>query len=574
MKMKKSVCLALASVFVFSMAALAACGETEDKPDDNNPSNNPPVVDTNKAVMPAEYLETIFEGSSRTPSGVGMNSTHDPVFVEAKKEGKSVYYAFSTDNDQYGVQVRKSDDLYTWERKEPAINGFTSTTNAAAVQKMYRDGNAELQPVYNVLKTFSDWKNACWTLWAPDVVPATSNATLDADGEWWLYSCWTAAFGSMQSVIFKCKSTAGIEGPYSYENIIVQSSDTDGGLNEIDPSVYTTPDGKMFLSYGSYGTGFASIELNPQTGLRKSGEVTDPGTKILSGTGFNAEGSAISHHTVKVYNGDIANEEYDESKWRDKSQYYMMGSWGALAYNYNMRVWTSDTPDGTYTSERGTYGLQVSGSWTWRKQGEGVTGSTTLPNNQKDLNYYIPGHNDMLTTTDGRNLIIYHTRVGEGTKDGRPSFQEGEHYLYTSLYDFNSKGQLVINPNRYAGEKVGDITKEELLAKAKDGKFSTIVLQSANVSYTTKATIGHAQDCVLNADGTVSGAYTGTWKMYGSHYIYLELDGVSYYGSVMPAFVRQYDSGFGSEGHPGYTISAISDVKDNENKILYMNTQF
>ncbi|MDE7296963.1 MAG: hypothetical protein K2N84_06835, partial [Clostridia bacterium] len=217
--MKKSICLALASVFVFSMAALAACGESEDKPNDdkNNPSNNPPVVDTNKAVMPVEYLETIYEESSRTPSGVGMNSTHDPVFVEAKKDGKSVYYAFSTDNDQYGVQVRKSNDLYTWERKEPAINGFTSTTKEDAVKKMYRDGNAELQPVYNVVTSFRDWKpnDPCLTLWAPDVVPATSNTSLDADGEWWLYSCWTAGFGSMQSVIFKCKSTAGIEGPYS-----------------------------------------------------------------------------------------------------------------------------------------------------------------------------------------------------------------------------------------------------------------------------------------------------------------------------------------------------------------------
>ncbi len=573
MKKKKVFCLALASVLVLSMGALGACNEDENP--DKKPDDTPdPVVDTNKAVMPADYLDTLYENNVRTEAGIGMNSTHDPVIVEAKKDGKSVYYAFSTDNDQYGVQVRKSSNLYQWERKEPAISGFTSATKAADVQKMYRDKTAELQPVYDVLTTFGDWKNGCWTLWAPDVVPATSNTTLDADGEWWLYSCWTAAFGSMQSVIFKCKSTNGVEGPYSYESIIVQSSATDGGLNEIDPSIYKTPDGKLFMSYGSYGSGFATIELDPATGLRKSGEATDPGKKILGQGGFNAEGSVISYHTVKIYNGDIANEDYDESKWEDKSRYYMMGSWGALAYNYNMRVWTSDTPDGDFTSERGGNGLQVSGSWTWRKQGQGVTGSVTIPNNQKDLNYYIPGHNDMLTTTDGRNLIIYHTRVAEGTKDGNPSFAEGEHYLYTSLYDFNSKGQLVINPNRFAGEKVGDVTKDELLAKAKDGKFSAVVLTSGNLPYTTKATIAHAQDCTLNADGTVSGAMTGTWKMYGSHYIYLNLDGVSYYGSVMPAYVRQFEAGFGSSGVAGYTISAISDVVGQENKILYMNTQF
>lgn len=579
MKKKKAFCLALASVLVLSVGALGACNE------DETPDTPDPVEDTNKAVMPVEYLDTIYENNARTESGEGMNSTHDPVIVEAKKDGKSVYYAFSTDNDQYGVQVRKSSNLYKWERKEPAINGYTSAMKESDVKQMYSTGSAELMDVYNVVRSFGDWSN-CWTLWAPDVVPATSNASLDADGEWWLYSCWTAGFGSMNSVIFKCKSTNGVEGPYLYESIIVQSSGSDGGLNEIDPSVYKTPDGKLFLSYGSYGTGFATIELDPATGLRKSGEVTDPGTRILAKSelnaegsdiiyqNVNAEGSVISYHTVKVYNGDIANEDYDESKWEDKSRYYMMGSWGALAYNYNMRVWTSDTPDGMFTSERGENGLQVSGSWTWRKQGQGVTGSVTIPNNEKDLNYYIPGHNDMLTTTDGRNLIIYHTRVSEGTKGGKPSFQEGEHYLYTSLYDFNSKGQLVINPNRFAGEKIGDVTKDELLAKAKDGKFSAIVLTSANLAYETKATIGHAQDCTLNADGTVSGAMTGTWKMYGSHYIYLNLDGVNYYGSVMPAYVRQFEVGFGSSGAAGYTISAISDVVGQENKILYMNTQF
>ena len=194
----------------------------------------------------------------------------------------------------------------------------------------------------------------------------------------------------------------------------------------------------------------------------------------------------------------------------------MMGSWGALAYNYNMRVWTSDTPNGTFTSERGSSGLQVSGTWTWR-------------------NFYIPGHNDMLTTTDGRNLIVYHSRVGEGRKDNKPSFAEGEHFLRTSLYDFNSKGQLVINANQYAGEQVGKISQEEFLTKT-DGKFSMIVLQSRdNEKYEEKATIYHAEDCELTQDGKVKKGETevGVWKLYGDHYIYLTVDGLAYYGSVM-----------------------------------------
>ena len=317
-------------------------------------------------------------------------------------------------------------------------------------------------------------------------------------------------------------------------------------MNEIDPSVFYGTDGKMYLSYGSYFGGFGILELDASTGLRPAGtDVTTPGTKTVSNV--NAEGSAVNYHTVKVYKGDIAAEDYDESKWEDQSKYYMMGSYGALAYNYNMRVWTSDTPDGTYTSERGTSGLQVSGTWTWRKDGEGTKdGNTNMPYKEKDLNFYIPGHNDMLTTSDGRNLIVYHSRVSEGMKDGNPSYAEGEHFLRTSLYDFNSKGQLVINPNQYAGERVGKVTREELLEKT-GGKFSAIVLESRdNTRYEEKAKIGHPVDCTLNADGTVSGELTGTWKLYGDHYIYIQLGDLAYYGSVMPAYIHR----FGQDGEP------------------------
>ena len=574
MKKNKLVCIALSAAFALSAASLAACGTTD-------PGSNPkPPLPTGDAVYPtADYLNNLYSGNALTEAGKGQNSTHDPVLVEAKAAGKSVFYAFSTDNDQFGVQIRKSENLYEWERVGVAIDGFTPTMKEDDVRQMYANNRGELQPVYNVMTSLVGWNSDCWTLWAPDVVPAT-NKSLDANGEWWLYSCWTSTFGSQHSVIFKCKSTTGIEGPYKYEGIVVQDAPNDGALNEIDPSVFYTPDGKMYLSYGSYFGGFGVVELDAKTGLRPAGtDVKTPGTKTLDSV--NAEGSAINYHTVKVYAGDIAAEEYDESKWEEQSKYYMMGSWGALAYNYNMRVWTSDTPNGTFTSERGSSGLQVSGTWTWRKEGEGgPEGGANTPHKDKDLNFYIPGHNDMLTTTDGRNLIVYHSRVGEGRKDNKPSFAEGEHFLRTSLYDFNSKGQLVINANQYAGEQVGKISQEEFLTKT-GGKFSMIVLQSRdNEKYEEKATIYHAEDCELTQDGKVKKGETevGVWKLYGDHYIYLTVDGLAYYGSVMPAYIRRYDAAFGTTDNKGLTVSAISDTfAENgrqENKILYMNMRF
>ena len=572
MKSKKIVCVALTGLLALSTAMLAACGDEPTPP----PSGDP--------VYAKDWLQPLFElgntSGARTKDGLAMNSTHDPVVVEAKRNGVSEYYAFSTDNDQYGVQIRKSANLYNWERVGVAINGYTTSMKEADVRSMYLNTTSELDEVYKKIRTYSDWKSDCWTLWAPDVVPATSNTTLDANGEWWLYSCWTAGFGSEQSIIFKLTSQNGITGPYTYDGIIVEDSLSDYNINEIDPSVYYSADGsKMFMSYGSYKGGFATLELDPQTGMRLSGETDEPGKRTLANV--DAEGSAVAYHTVNIYTGDIASDEYDEDAWDTKGQYYMMGSWGALAYNYNMRVWTSDTPDGTFTSERGTSGLQVSASWTWRKEGEGVADGTTsaYENTSKDTNFYIPGHNDMLTTTDGVNVIAYHTRVAESTKDGNPSFAEGEHYLYTSMYDFNSKGQLVINPNRYAGEKIGKVTAEDLLSKT-DGLYSAIIMQSRNnTRYEEKATIYHPNDCTLNADGTLTlNGATGKWKVYGDHYIWLEIDGANYYGTVMPAQIRQYDADQAFIANNGLTISAISTDgttgTGGENKILYMNMQF
>lgn len=555
MKKKSFVCFALTAVMALSAAMLSACGK--EKEPEVPPAATGPVYAT-------EFPGALYENGVPSQEGKGMIGAHDPTIVEAKNDGKSVYYSFGTDNyaSGYGVPIRKSSNLYTWEWVGTAIRGYNNTKSENVVKEIYESSTAELKPVYDIVSSYNDWARV-WTLWAPDVVPATSNTNKDVNGEWWLYSSWTAKFGSQHSVIFMCKSV-GIEGPYEYVDIIVQNNSSN--FNEIDPSVYYTDDGKMFMSYGSFAGGFATIELNPATGLRKEGPTTDPGKTLLK-TG-SAEGSAINRHTVSVYTGDIATEDYDESKWDTQTKYYMMGSWGDLKTNYNMRVWTSDDPDKDFTSERGASGLQVSGTWTWRKATESSSNYK-----DKDLNFYIPGHNDMLTTSDGVNVIAYHVRVAEM----QGGYAEGEHFLYTSMYDFNSKGQLVINPNRYVGEKIGPVTAEDLLSTKEGtktaGLYSAITFSSTNAG--GKTPIAYPEDCTLNADGTLTlGSKTGAWKVYGDHYIYIELDGLHYYGSVMPAQIRQYDGLFGFIANNGLTISAISDVVGGENKVLYMNMQF
>ncbi len=541
---KKRFALPFAVMFAVTAmcATLAACGK--DDGEGKEPGPGPGPSPSAELVYPEKGFNRLYENKTKN----GAYKAHDPVVVEA--DGK--FYAFSTDNDAgYGVQVRKSDDLVEWEFVGAAIPGYGATESE--VKAKLTDGTSELQPVYEWISQASNFD--CYTLWAPDVVPAKG-------GGYWLYSSWTTTFGSSRSVIFQCHSD-NVTGPYTYVDMIVRSPN--GGINAIDPSIYYTPDGKMFMSYGSFAGGIAAIELNPDTGLRKdtTATVDTVGTKILPNG--SVEGSVIEYKTVPVYKGDIATEEYDASKWENQSKYYMMGSHGALANNYNMRVWTSDKPDEGFTSERGNSGLQIAGAWTWRKEGESRC---------NDLNYFIPGHNDMITTSKGVNLLAYHVR----TNTSGSGFDTGVHYLYTSMYDFNSKGQMVMNPNRYNGETYGKVEAEDILTKT-EGKYSVIQMTSKDYGYNDVMPTAYAQDCVLREDGTITGAVEGTWKLYGDRYVYIKIGEIEYYGTAMPAMIRQYQratdgSGYNVKENGGLTISAISDAVNGQNHILYLNMQF
>lgn len=522
-------------------ATLAACGKTPEP----GPGPGPEPEPAADLVYPEKGFARLRENKNEN----GAYKAHDPVVIEA--DGK--FYAFSTDNDAgYGVQVRKSDDLIEWEYVGSAIPGYGTTETE--VKAKLTAGTSELQPVYEWISQASNFD--CYTLWAPEVVPAKS-------GGYWLYSSWTTAFGSPRSVIFQCHSD-NITGPYSYVDMIVRSPN--GGINAIDPSIYYTPDGKMFMSYGSFSGGIATIELNPDTGLRKDTSVSADTTGKIIMPNRDIEGSVIDYKTVPVYTGDIATEEYDESKWENQSKYYMMASFGALANNYNMRVWTSDKPDEGFTSERGNSGLQIAGAWSWRKEGE---------SRSNDLNYYIPGHNDMITTSKVVNLLAYHVRVSQASG----KFDSGTHYLYTSMYDFNSKGQMVMNPNRYNGETYGKVKAEDILTKT-EGKYSVIQMASKNYGYSAQMPISFAQDCEFHADGTITGAVEGTWKLYGDRYVYIKIGEIEYYGTAMPAMIRQYQKatsnkpGYNAKENGGLTISAISDAVNGENHIIYFNMQF
>lgn len=483
--------------------------------------------------------------SSGNPAIWTEEFAHDPVIVEA--DGK--YYTFSTDNfGDFGYQVRESEDLIHFNYIGTAI----PNTGSASDHSVFTDGNAELQPVYDLLSTDGNWDGSCWTLWAPDVVPA-------ADGGYWLYGCWTAAFGQGHSIIFQCHADE-ITGPYEYVDMLVYSWDGwQGTPNAIDPSIYYDADGNMWMAYGSFNGGIWTLELDPETGLRKDGYAMED---MVSGTRLSAEqrygwtlistnimeGPVIQYkEDVPVYNGDV--KQFDAAQMTYVDRYYMMGSQGSLSSDYNMRSYWSASPNEGFTSDRGVSGDRVSGSFSWRVVG---VEATFL---RGGYDFHIPGHNDMITTSEGVDLLAYHNRSQLGGQN---------HYLFVSMYALNSKGVMVMSPNRYAGEALREISEEELLQYS-GGSYAYIIVDSSRYDQATNNARART-DMKLEADNviTVGGEQAGSWYLYGENYVYIELNGVEYYGVAMPAWIDAY-------GKSGITLSCVS---ANGEDCLYIDSAF
>ena len=352
-------------------------------------------------------------------------------------------------------------------------------------------------------------------------------------------------------------------GPYEYVDMLVYSYDGwTNGPNAIDPSIYYDPEGNMYMAYGSFQGGIYSLQLDPETGLRKDGLTGDsllPGSTESAAQRYgkamvssqSMEGPVVAYHeNVEYYGGDV--HSYDAEKSTYGNMYYLMGSAGGLDSNYNMRSYSSTDPVTGYTSQLGSganSGNRVSGSFSWRTS-----------NNAFDAPYYdfaYPGHNDMITTSSGKNLLVYHNRQTFASGGGN-------HYLFTSMYALNSKAQIVMSPNRYAGETERKITAEEI-TELSGGNYMYNLVNNDN--YVASTNGGYASTgLVLNADGTVTlnGDDAGEWLLYGDNYVYIELNGAEYYGVAMPAFIQRENRG-------GITISCLS--SDGRN-VLFLNQTF
>ena len=522
-----------------------------------------------------------YDGTAldHSQSGDLLGGCHDPSLIEVEEDGAPAYYIVSTGWD-HGNEIRRSTDLLTWE-----YLGKTTESDSILPQKLidWIGGTND--------SGFVQW-------WAPDIVAAP-------DGGYWLYTCCVSdalvnvdGTNYSKACIILMESDTIEPGSFVYKGVLMQSCIPDGtegliDVNSIDPQIIYDTDGKMYMAYGSFGTGNWMLELDPKTGLRKDkmykkdtfyswqevrgfrDEAVEKYSNFLYGEEVSTEyyGSMISqgameapviarHDNVTVSDENGVIEE-------GKTYYYSMHSYNGLNVAYQMWGGRSESVWGRYTSVNGggvynqapgnlaNEGNMYMGSFTWKDKAAG----------SKETDIALPGHNDLFTTSSGLDLAAYITR----TYTYNPA--SAVFMVQLHQYYLNSFGDLCINPNRYGGEIDRSVSKEELFRFTDGGRFKLVALSNSSISGSGAV---QSVEVMLSEDGKISynGTQVGGWLMYGDGYIKLTFDAANvipgttvetvYYGVVRPAWLYE-------QNRSGFTVTAMGHTTGKRSCALFMN---
>lgn len=301
------------------------------------------------------------------------------------------------------------------------------------------------------------------------------------------------------------------------------------GPNCIDPCVFYDDDDNLWMSYGSWFAGIFMIKLDKENGLRDYTYTYPYQVKGVTTTAGAANANATSdpYFGKKIAGGWGVSGEASYIQKVGK-YYYLFMSYGGLtaAGGYQIRVFRSEKPDGPYKDCLTSMGIDAMygkyilnfGSDAKRDEGVKLFGNyqwETMPNAE-----LAQGHNSAIVDHKGRALIVYHTRFNNGT--------EGHEVRVHQLF-VNQDGWLVAAPYEFSGETYtdNDIATQQLYeATEVEGDYQIIAhpyrQNTAAMDYEKPVTIH------LNADGSISGKYTGKWELVsGTSYINLTLKGVA-----------------------------------------------
>lgn len=248
--------------------------------------------------------------------------------------------------------------------------------------------------------------------------------------------------------------------------------------NAIDPTFIITPEGEHWMIYGSWHSGFAAVQLNPETGktLKEMPEFF---------TTLGTLNSVVKRVYTRTSNNRWQGSEGPEVIYRN-GYYYMFMAYDGLTVPYNTRVVRSEKIDGPYYNIAGTnvtnggdalplmthpYKFGNDHGWV------GISHCAVWDDGNDNWYYCSQGRYPENYDTWAPNAIMLgHVRSIRWTKDGWP----------------------VVMPERYAAVPQTPITEEDIV-----GTWEHIDM---SYNYGNQKA---SSDMVFSADHKIT---SGTWK--------------------------------------------------------------
>lgn len=436
-------------------------------------------------TYPDDYTSISSWGSR---SEWNLANVHDPTVV---KDGE-YYYMYQTDASYGNVHegrghypYRRSKDLVNWE-----FQGMTFSEVPAWVKDSLNAMRARMDP------SLPPIDNPDYGFWAPHITKVgdtyrlyysvvVTNPIVGSDPD----SAWTE-----RAFIGLAESDDLSANNWEDKGMVISSvpdgEETyyrDGGddwsayfkFNAIDPSYVVTPGGEHWLVYGSWHSGIAAVEVDPETGKPfELNDVEDYGTRIAGRGNVDVNRWQGLEAPEIIYN--------DETGY-----YYLFLAYDELSVAYNTRVVRSQTITGPYEGIDGqnvtngaeawpliTHPYQFDGHYGWVGFSHGAvfqspdTGEWFYSSQAR-----LPENVDGIAASNA--VMMGHVRELYWTEDGWP----------------------VVAPERYANVPDDSITKSDIT-----GTWEEIVL---DYEYQT---MQQSQEVRLYPDNSVGGEVEGEWS--------------------------------------------------------------
>src|SRR5699024_671301 len=446
-----------------------------------------------------EEMENSFDGPSYaddyTPLAAWENrsewnlaNVHDPTVV---KDG-DYYYMYQT-NASYGnvhqghgyYPYRRSKDLVHWEYQGAAFDAVRSWVKDS-LNAIRARMNPPLPPI----------ENPDYGFWAPYITKVDDtyrlyysvvvhNPIVGSDPN----SSWTArAFiGLAESTDLSSNNWEGkgmvIHSVADGEETYQRNGSSDWSAyfkyNAIDPSYIVTPEGEHWLVYGSWHSGIAAVQLNPETGKPyELKDLEDYGTRIAG------RGNVDSNRWQALEAPEII---YNEKT----GYYYLFLSYDELSVAYNTRVARSKNITGPYYGIKGhnvtqgeeawpmiTHPYKFNGHYGW----VGFSHCSIFKNPEIGQWFYasqarLPRNVGGINASNA--VMMGHVRKVYWTDDGWP----------------------VVAPERYAGVPQQPIAEEDII-----GTWEEITMK---YQYQTMQT---SYEVIFKEDHTLGGDLDGSWS--------------------------------------------------------------